>query len=81
MFDEHIAYLMIELAKTMGHSYKAQVESTRDTLDVTTPIFFSHSGNTDATKFSKCDQDSYTTLYKKFRASSTTFIYLPAPPH
>ncbi len=29
------------------------------TPEVTTPIFFSHSGNTDATKFCTCAQNSY----------------------
>ncbi len=41
---------------------------------VTAPIFFSHPGNTNTTKFCTCAQDSYASFYKKFRANSTSFI-------
>ncbi len=37
------------------------------------PIFFSHSGNTDTTKFCTCAQDSYTSSCRKFRVNSTRF--------
>ncbi len=47
----------------------------RGTPEVTTPIF-SHSGNTNAMKFSICAQDSYTDSYKKFRMNSMSFTYI-----
>ncbi len=43
----------------------------KGTSIVTTPIFFLHSGNTDATKFCTCTQDSYISSYKKFQVNST----------
>ncbi len=46
------------------------------TAEVTTPIFFSHIGNTDVTKFCTCARDSYTSSYKKFRVNSTSFIHV-----
>ncbi len=47
--------------------------NTRGPPEVTVPIFFSHSGNTEVTKFGTFAQDSYTDSYKNFRVNSTRF--------
>ncbi len=47
---------------------------TKGTPEITMPIFFSHSGNTDVMKFCTRTQDSYTGSYKKFRVNSASFI-------
>ncbi len=46
----------------------------KGTPAITTPIFFSHSGNTDATIFYICTQDTYIGLYKEFQVNSASFI-------